>query len=77
MLTQRRGLLMRAWLFTGVEEMEPSEFLSSLMCLCIGCKTADDTSWMQMAKEAFDSYFESQRIPIMTAACALLAGSRG
>ena len=69
---------MRAWLFTGVEEMEPSEFLSSLMCLCIGCKTADDTSWMQMAEEAFDSYFgESQRIPIMTAACALLAGSRG
>ena len=70
---------MHAWLFTGVEEMEPSEFLSSLMCLCIGCKTADDTSWMQMAGKAFfvDSYFESQRLPIMTAACALLAGSRG
>ena len=67
---------MRAWLFTGVEEMEPSEFLSSLMCLCIGCKTADDTRWIQMAEEAFQTYNEHQRIPIMTAARVLSVGSR-
>ena len=67
---------MRAWLITGVVEMEPAEFLAALVCLCIGCKSADDTRWIQMAEEAFQTDNKHQRIPIMTAARALLVGSR-
>jgi hypothetical protein len=72
---------MRAWLVTGVEELEPAEFLAAFMCLCIGGKFANDTHWMHMAVEAFDVFDsyddEDQRIPIFAAARALLVGWLG
>jgi hypothetical protein len=60
---------------TGVDEMEPAEFLAAFMCWCIG-KTADDKCWMDMAVDAFVDVDESdQRSPIVAAALSLLMDS--